>query len=189
MRRTGALFCLASAAGFGAMGVFGKLAYEAGATVATLLAVRFLIAAALLWVAVLASGVPAWRASRRTQQPTRSSSPKRRSTGSTTLNPPPAHATTTPTWRPSTAETGPRQHNRVGRESGSAWDETRRRAPDPFRVSRSSETAEKVDLADRDPVDAESRQICLGRRSHARRTTAWTSPRNGPPDPVRAGTV
>ena len=32
MRRTGALFCLASAAGFGAMGVFGKLAYDAGAT-------------------------------------------------------------------------------------------------------------------------------------------------------------
>ena len=56
MRRTGALFCLASAAGFGAMGVFGKLAYDAGATVGTLLALRFLIAAALLWGATIASG-------------------------------------------------------------------------------------------------------------------------------------
>lgn len=56
MRRTGALFCLASAVGFGAMGVFGKLAYDAGATVGTLLALRFLIAAALLWAATIASG-------------------------------------------------------------------------------------------------------------------------------------
>jgi hypothetical protein len=45
----------------------------------------------------------AWRASRRTRQPTRSSSPKRRSTGSTTSNRPPAHAMTTRTWRRSTA--------------------------------------------------------------------------------------
>ncbi|HEX5925455.1 MAG TPA: EamA family transporter, partial [Baekduia sp.] len=56
MRRTGALFCLASAAGFGAMGVFGKLAYDAGATVGTLLALRFVIAATLLWAATVASG-------------------------------------------------------------------------------------------------------------------------------------
>ncbi|HEV7496237.1 DMT family transporter [Baekduia sp.] len=56
MRRTGALFCLASAAGFGAMGVFGKLAYDAGATVETLLAVRFGLAAAVLWLVVLATG-------------------------------------------------------------------------------------------------------------------------------------
>jgi drug/metabolite transporter (DMT)-like permease len=54
--RTGALFCLASAAGFGAMGVFGKLAYDAGATVGTLLAVRFVLAAAILWAFVLATG-------------------------------------------------------------------------------------------------------------------------------------
>jgi drug/metabolite transporter (DMT)-like permease len=53
MRRTGALFCLASAAGFGAMGVFGKLAYDAGATVSTLLAIRFGLAAAVLWLVVL----------------------------------------------------------------------------------------------------------------------------------------
>ncbi|HEY6759804.1 MAG TPA: EamA family transporter [Baekduia sp.] len=54
--RTGALFCLASAAGFGAMGVFGKLAYDAGATVGTLLAVRFVLAAAVLWGFVLVTG-------------------------------------------------------------------------------------------------------------------------------------
>ncbi|WP_272477403.1 DMT family transporter [Baekduia alba] len=54
--RTGALFCLASAAGFGAMGVFGKLAYDAGATVGTLLAVRFALAAVVLWAFVLATG-------------------------------------------------------------------------------------------------------------------------------------
>jgi len=56
MPRTGALFCLASATAFGAMGVFGKLAYDAGATVGTLLATRFLLASAVLWVAVLAAG-------------------------------------------------------------------------------------------------------------------------------------
>src|SRR4051794_21232236 len=54
--RTGALFCLASAAAFGAMGVFGKLAYEQGATVATLLSVRFVLAALVLWVVVVAGG-------------------------------------------------------------------------------------------------------------------------------------
>jgi drug/metabolite transporter (DMT)-like permease len=56
MRRTGALFCLASAAGFGTMGIFGKLAYDAGANVGTLLAIRFAIAAALLWTALVATG-------------------------------------------------------------------------------------------------------------------------------------
>jgi drug/metabolite transporter (DMT)-like permease len=48
----GVVFCLASAAAFGAMGVFGKLAYDEGATVGTLLATRFVIAAALLWALV-----------------------------------------------------------------------------------------------------------------------------------------
>ena len=47
----GTLFCLASGAAFGAMGVFGKLAYGEGATVGTLLAVRFTLAAALFWAA------------------------------------------------------------------------------------------------------------------------------------------
>jgi hypothetical protein len=40
MPPAGALYCLASAAAFGAMGVFGKLAYDEGATVGTLLATR-----------------------------------------------------------------------------------------------------------------------------------------------------
>ena len=38
------------------MGIFGKLAYDEGATVGTLLAVRFVLAAALFWVLVLATG-------------------------------------------------------------------------------------------------------------------------------------
>lgn len=38
------------------MAVFGKLAYDNGATVGTLLAVRFALAAALFWVLVLGSG-------------------------------------------------------------------------------------------------------------------------------------
>jgi drug/metabolite transporter (DMT)-like permease len=56
MPPTGALLCLASAAAFGAMGVFGKLAYDEGATVGTLLATRFALAAALLWLFVACSG-------------------------------------------------------------------------------------------------------------------------------------
>ena len=50
-------FCLASAAAFGAMGIFGKLAYDEGATVGTLLATRFTLAAALLWLVVGVRGV------------------------------------------------------------------------------------------------------------------------------------
>jgi drug/metabolite transporter (DMT)-like permease len=56
MPSVGALICLASAVAFGAMGIFGKLAYDEGATVGTLLAVRFLLAAALFWVLVAATG-------------------------------------------------------------------------------------------------------------------------------------
>jgi drug/metabolite transporter (DMT)-like permease len=44
----GVLLCAASAAAFGAMAVFGKLAFEAGVGVITLLAVRFTLAALLL---------------------------------------------------------------------------------------------------------------------------------------------
>jgi drug/metabolite transporter (DMT)-like permease len=55
MRSTGTFLCIGSAAAFGAMAVFGKLAYENGTTVGTLLAVRFALAAALFWVLVLAS--------------------------------------------------------------------------------------------------------------------------------------
>ncbi|MGI8781697.1 MAG: DMT family transporter [Solirubrobacteraceae bacterium] len=56
MDSVGAFICLASAVAFGAMGIFGKLAYDEGATVGTLLAVRFLLAAALFWVLVVGTG-------------------------------------------------------------------------------------------------------------------------------------
>jgi drug/metabolite transporter (DMT)-like permease len=56
MPRSGTVLCIASAAAFGAMGVFGKLAYEQGATVGTLLAVRFLLAAALFWALLATRG-------------------------------------------------------------------------------------------------------------------------------------
>ena len=59
MSPTGVVMCLASAAAFGAMGVFGKLAYEEGATVGTLLATRFAVAALVLWLATLAHRRPA----------------------------------------------------------------------------------------------------------------------------------
>jgi drug/metabolite transporter (DMT)-like permease len=48
--------CLGSGAAFGAMAVFGKLAYGEGATVGTLLAVRFALAAALFWALLLVGG-------------------------------------------------------------------------------------------------------------------------------------
>jgi drug/metabolite transporter (DMT)-like permease len=54
--RSGTVLCLASAAAFGAMAVFGKLAYEGGATVGTLLAVRFALAATVFWALLLAGG-------------------------------------------------------------------------------------------------------------------------------------
>jgi drug/metabolite transporter (DMT)-like permease len=56
MRPSGTLLCLGSASAFGAMAVLGKLSYGEGATVGTLLAVRFTLAAALFWVLVVASG-------------------------------------------------------------------------------------------------------------------------------------
>lgn len=56
MRSSGTLLCLGSGAAFGAMAVFGKLAYGDGATVGTLLAVRFVLAAALFWALVLVGG-------------------------------------------------------------------------------------------------------------------------------------
>jgi drug/metabolite transporter (DMT)-like permease len=56
VRSSGTLLCLGSGAAFGAMAAFGKLAYDEGATVGTLLAVRFGLAAALFWILVLAGG-------------------------------------------------------------------------------------------------------------------------------------
>jgi drug/metabolite transporter (DMT)-like permease len=52
----GAVVCLLSAAAFGAMGIFGKLAFEDGATAGTLLAARFAIAAVALWCLMLVKG-------------------------------------------------------------------------------------------------------------------------------------
>src|SRR6476646_6222751 len=53
---SGTLMCLASGIAFGAMAIFGKLAYGEGATVGTLLSARFAMAAAVFWVIVLAGG-------------------------------------------------------------------------------------------------------------------------------------
>jgi drug/metabolite transporter (DMT)-like permease len=50
VRSSGTVLCLASAACFGAMAAFGKLAYDEGATVGTLLSVRFTLAALLFWM-------------------------------------------------------------------------------------------------------------------------------------------
>lgn len=51
--------CIASAAAFGTMAIFGKLLYDEGANVGTLLALRFAVAAALFWALVLLSGASA----------------------------------------------------------------------------------------------------------------------------------
>ena len=53
---TGTVFSVASGAAFGSMAIFGKLAYDEGANVGTLLAVRFIVGAALFWALVLAGG-------------------------------------------------------------------------------------------------------------------------------------
>jgi drug/metabolite transporter (DMT)-like permease len=52
----GSLYCLLSAVAFGAMAIFGKLAYDAGVSVDALLLVRFGIAAAVLVLVALARG-------------------------------------------------------------------------------------------------------------------------------------
>lgn len=56
MRSSGTVLCLASGAAFGTMAIFGKLAYDGGASVGTLLVARFVLAAAMFWILVLASG-------------------------------------------------------------------------------------------------------------------------------------
>src|SRR3954453_4242009 len=56
MRSSGTVMCLLSGAAFGAMAIFGKLAYGEGATVGTLLAVRFSLAAVVFWAIGLAAG-------------------------------------------------------------------------------------------------------------------------------------
>ncbi|MDO8210073.1 DMT family transporter [Conexibacter sp. CPCC 206217] len=61
--RQGLVLCLLAALGFGTMAVFAKLAYAAGASVLTLLSIRFVIGAALLW------GFAAYRGVARITQP------------------------------------------------------------------------------------------------------------------------
>jgi drug/metabolite transporter (DMT)-like permease len=53
VRPSGTVLVLLSGAAFGAMAVFGRLAFENGATVGTLLAARFVLAAAIWWVVLL----------------------------------------------------------------------------------------------------------------------------------------
>jgi drug/metabolite transporter (DMT)-like permease len=67
VRSSGSLLILLSAAAFGAMAVFGKLAYEQGATVGTTLSARFILAALVSWAVLLASrtGLAALRSLRR----------------------------------------------------------------------------------------------------------------------------
>lgn len=55
--RQGLLLCVLAAAGFGTMGVLAKLSYAAGASVLTLLSVRFALGAALLWAFAARRGV------------------------------------------------------------------------------------------------------------------------------------
>jgi drug/metabolite transporter (DMT)-like permease len=54
--RLGSALCIASAIAFGAMAIFGKLAYDAGVGILTLLFVRFSIAAPVLWLGSLQGG-------------------------------------------------------------------------------------------------------------------------------------
>jgi len=54
--RHGLLFCAIAAAGFGAMAVLAKLAYDAGVSPLTLLAFRFALAAAILWAMIATDG-------------------------------------------------------------------------------------------------------------------------------------
>ena len=64
--RLGSALCIASAVAFGAMAIFGKLAYDAGVGLLTLLFVRFSIAAPVLWIAALRRPGGLSGASRRT---------------------------------------------------------------------------------------------------------------------------
>jgi drug/metabolite transporter (DMT)-like permease len=56
VRSSGPALCLLSGAAFGAMAIFAKLAYGEGATVGTVLSVRFALAAAMFWAVVLVTG-------------------------------------------------------------------------------------------------------------------------------------
>jgi drug/metabolite transporter (DMT)-like permease len=53
---TGALLCLLSASGFATLGIFGSLADDAGASIASTLFVRFSVAALVFWVVLRVTG-------------------------------------------------------------------------------------------------------------------------------------
>ena len=57
-RRAGILLCVTSAAAFGALPIFGKVAFDHGSNVVTLLFVRFAIATSLLWLLVALRRTP-----------------------------------------------------------------------------------------------------------------------------------
>lgn len=61
----GTLFVLLAGACSGTMGILGKLAYDEGATVGTLLVVRFTVAAALFWVLLAVVRAPRPQMTRR----------------------------------------------------------------------------------------------------------------------------
>jgi len=56
--RQGVLLCLLAAAGFGAMAILAKLAYETGLDALSLLLPRFALAGLVLWALVLARRIP-----------------------------------------------------------------------------------------------------------------------------------
>jgi len=56
--RAGVLLCVASGVAFGAMAIFAKLGYDAGLDVVSLLALRFGLAALVLWAVVRVRRVP-----------------------------------------------------------------------------------------------------------------------------------
>lgn len=58
MHRVGFALCIASAAAFGTLPIFGKVAFEHDVNVVTLLFVRFAIASAVLWLLVAARRQP-----------------------------------------------------------------------------------------------------------------------------------
>lgn len=57
-RRTGFVLCIVSAAAFGALPIFGKIAFDHGTNVVTLLFTRFAIACACMWLLVAVTRTP-----------------------------------------------------------------------------------------------------------------------------------
>ena len=130
MRSAGTLMCLASGAAFGAMAIFGKLAYDEGATVGTLLA-RALRARrrAVLGCSSLAGG--GRPRGPRAAAPRRRASRSRSAPSATRSRP----AATSPRWRASTrrccrcCSTRSRRSSRSPRSRSAASASTRAASP------------------------------------------------------------